>query len=316
MLKVSLVIATYNRCKDLENTLESLLKQEGDGRIICEVLVIDNNSTDQTKEVVCAYQKKVAEFNPGRILMEFQYLFEPIQGKTYAVNKGIKAAKGNIIAFTDDDAVLDPAWLLSIIQCFENYKCDGVGGRIIPIYPERTPQWIKDNQDLISGPIVMYDHGEECKKYQKPMLEFFGANFAFKREVFNENGLFRTDIGPGAGTYGDDTEFISRLVTKGRSLYYCGKAVVRHPVDRKRMNLRYIAQWSFKLGRYRVIIDDHSMISNQLVFYFGIPRYLIREIVSDSASLLMKIFNKREFLKVWKKLFTNLGRVYEIRRIN
>ncbi len=311
---ISVIIATCNRCEDLNKVLESLSKQIGDGSFSCEIIVVDNNSTDSTKEAVIAYQDKFKQISSDDLVFELRYLFEPAQGKTRAINKGIREAQGSIIAFTDDDAIPDPKWLRSIVRCFEDNGCDGVGGRVLPIYPENTPPWIKDNHDLISGPIVMYDRGEECKKYQRSMYEFFGANYAFKRVIFDECGFFREDIGPGAGTYGDDTEFVCRLEKMGKDLRYCGEALVWHPSDITRMNLRYIGRWNFQLGRYRFIVVDEGKLNRDLIYYFGIPRCLIREIIGDGLFLMTQIFHRRGFLKGWIKLFIKLGKASEMRR--
>ena len=207
-----------------------------------EIIVADNNSGDDTKRVV---EKYVSQF-PERI----KYLFEPRQGKSYALNRGIQEAKGDILAFTDDDVLVDPYWLAHLVECFEKYGCDGVGGRVVPVYPDQTPQWIRDNSVKLAGIVVVADYGEETKPYGKPMDPFIGSNYAFKRKVFNDCGLFRVDLGPGARAMGEDTELIERLSAKGYSLYYCGAAVVRHPVDLGRLRLDYIAKWHMALGRF------------------------------------------------------------------
>ena len=311
MTKISIIIATRNRGGSLKKILDSLLSQKNDGSFEFEVIVVDNNSTDGTKATVESYLPKFNEATLARL----KYLFEPIKGKSCALNKGIKEAQGDITAFTDDDVVVDSQWLSQIVRCLEQYPCDGVGGRILPFYPKETPQWITDNKHLLSGPIVFYDQGELSKKYEKPMLEFLGANFAFRREVFNQCGLFRTDLGPGTPRIGEDTEFVNRLLKEKKVLYYCGNALVWHPVDVKRMNLRYIAKWNITLGRYRVLGDDQGKIPEHLTYYFGVPRYLINEIMHNGLRAITTIFNKPEFLKAWKQLFINLGKAMEIRRI-
>ncbi len=308
---ISIIIATCNRCESLKNTFDSFLSQECDGTFEFEIIVVDNNSKDGTKVTVESYLPKLNGANASRL----RYLFEPTKGKSYALNKGIREAKGNIIAFADDDVVVDSQWLRQIVQCLEEYRCDGIGGRILPSYPQETPQWIKDNKHLLAGPIVFYDQGESIKKYEKPMREFLGTNFVFKREVFDQCGLFRTDLGPGTPRIGEDTEFVNRILNKNKVLYYCGKALVWHPVDVQRMTLRYLAKWYMTLGRYRVLGDDQGKIPEHLTYYFGVPRYLIGEIVHNGLYALKNIFNKPEFLKAWKQLFINWGRAMEIRRI-
>jgi len=304
---ISIVIATYNRSDKLKEVLESLLKQETRNLFDYEVILVDNNSKDATKQIVNDFQPRFK----GRL----KYFFEPVKGKTNAVNKGIHESAGAVIAFTDDDTVVDTQWLWNIVACFKDHPCDGMGGRILPLYPDGAPQWVKDNKKILAGPIVIYDYGEEVKKYGKPMFEFLGANFAFKKEVFTECGLFRTDIGPGLSTMGEDTEFTHRVLEKGKNLYYNGKALVYHPVDPQRMTLRYIAKWDIALGRYRVVVDEKSELDRNLIYYLGIPRYLIRDMLQTAYRLILVVFNKPEFLKAWNRLMINVGRSMEYRRI-
>ena len=106
---ISIIIATYNRRSHLILTLESLLKQQTDASFEYEVIVVDNNSNDATKTAV---ESEFSKWN-GRL----KYFLEPNKGKSYAMNKGINESKGQIIAFTDDDVIVDPRWLLNIVKC-------------------------------------------------------------------------------------------------------------------------------------------------------------------------------------------------------
>lgn len=305
MLSISIIIATYNRSKDLGPCLDDIFKQKMDGNFTFDIIVADNNSTDNTKEIVSSYEKKY----PGQV----RYVFEAKQGKCNALNTGIQACQADIIAFTDDDVRVDEKWLMSLTACFQAYQCDGVGGRILPVYPLKTPEWIKENISQLSGPIVFYDYGTETKLYQRPAYEFLGANYAFKRQVFEECGMFRTDIGPGKGTLGDDTEFVGRALKAGKKLYYCGEALVWHPVDVKRTTLIYIAQWNIALGRYRVIVDDQEKINPNLVYWFGIPRHLIGRILKSILATGASILNTKKFIILWVELSRDLGKAMQIR---
>lgn len=302
---ISVIISTYNRCNDLKKALDSLFVQECDGSFETEILIADNNSSDKTKEIIQSY---IPKFN-GRL----HYIFEPRQGKCYALNNAIEKAMGDIIAFTDDDVIVDKKWLMSIWKCFQEYNCDGIGGRIMPLYPNETPKWIKELRDLVGGPIVCYDYGEDIKIYKKEfILPFVGANMAFKRECFDKVGMFFENIGPGTGSMGDDTEFFKRLEKECMRLYYCGNALVWHKVDKRRMSLKYIAYWYIAQGRYSLLIDKKGE-EEKLVRWFGVPRYLIRRIIEQILLLSLKVFNRRAFLELWKKLFRDIGRARQYR---
>jgi glycosyltransferase involved in cell wall biosynthesis len=304
---ISVIISTYNRCEVLKAMLSTLAVQECDGSFDYEFIIIDNNSTDQTKQVIEAFTNQQGS--------RFRYIFEPIQGKSHALNNAVRQAKGDIIAFTDDDVAVDPKWLLSIKQCFEQHECDGLGGCVLPIYPSHTPEWVKKNIDILMGTIVSYDYGSENKKYEKPMYEFIGANYAFRKSMFEECGLFRTDMGVGKSCLGEDTEYVNRLEQRKKKLYYCGKALVWHPVDLKRTSLDYIARWNIALGRYRALNIEYKALPEDLTYYSGIPRYLIREIIQTALVLAFNIFNKREFLKQWIKMSIDRGRAIEFQEI-
>lgn len=211
--EISIIIATYNRCQELSDVLNDLLKIKV-GEISYEIIIVDNNSTDQTKQVVAKFQTKFL----GKVV----YLFESRQGKSYALNLAIANASGEILAFIDDDIKIDPDWLVNLRECFNKYACDVVGGRVMPLYDSQTPQWIKDNGYQLFGPIVQYDFGTEVLSYDRSsMRQFVGANLAFRKSALTECGGFRVDIGPGQGFIGEDTEIVDRLNNSGKKLFYC-----------------------------------------------------------------------------------------------
>lgn len=296
---ISIIICTYNRCESLKDTLDSLLMMENNMIIEYEVIVVDNNSKDKTEKVIKNY---IPRFN-GRL----RYIFESNKGLSYARNKGVQEAKGEIIAFTDDDVIIDKFWLLNIYKCFRNYNCDGSCGRVMPLYPNKTPKWIKENRDVLEGPIIRYDYGEGIKIYNnKAMKPAIGANMAFKKTCFSKYGTFRNDLGPGSGAMGDDTEFFKRLIRNNDNLYYCGDALVWHKVEAKRTTYRYIAQWNFKFGRYLARVKENKYKS-----CFGIPRYIFKLILQDLKFLVFNKSNNPKFIINLLSLFINFGKAYE-----
>ena len=304
MKRVSIIIATYNRALLLSKTLLSVLNQKAGG-VPFEVIVVDNNSKDKTRDMVESLSKDTS------VLL--RYLFEPLQGKAFALNRGIKEAQGDGILFIDDDIIVDPQWFINMTRCFEMYDCDCVGGRVLPVYPARTPRWVIDNAQALVGPVVYYDYGIETRKYQKEvMYEFLGVNYGFKRSVFNELGMFRTDIGPGHTLVGEDSEMMRRLIKAQKNNYYCGQALVWHPVDPKRMTLQYIARWNVGLGSCRIMTDESRPVS--LKYILGYPRYLLKVIAQQIGQLCIYVFNPKKFINIWIELFINIGKARQIRR--
>ena len=305
-MDISVIISTYNRSEILKNTLKTLLKVK-DGGMRYEIIIVDNNSKDDTKKTVESYAPR---FTQG-----LKYLFEKRQGKSYALNLGIEKAEGNVLAFIDDDILLDENWLLNVWKCFKNNNCDAVGGRVLPIYPEKTPKWVEENIRILQGPIALYDYGESVKIYDnREMPPFVGANMAIRRNCFKEIGLFRTDLGPGL-VNGEDSELFTRLIRHNKICYYCGEALVWHKMDIKSVSLFFIARWYVEYGKY-CMIRETGEIPRDVICYFGIPRYLIRKVLKNISDLIFCICNRREFLKMWFALWCNIGKIVKCKASN
>lgn len=247
--------------------MESLLGMKCPPELAWELLVVNNNSSDRTKAVV----ESIAEKNHGRI----RYLFEARQGKSYALNTAVEAARGAILAFTDDDVTVDPYWLTNLKRIFDTYDCQGVGGKIIPLFEVDPPAWLKlDTPHPFLNALVAFDFGEMPSVLKTPP---FGANMAFKKEVFDRHGSFRTDLGPVQGNLlgkGEDSEFASRLLLAGEPLMYAPDAIIYHPVEKERMRKEYFKRWYFNFGRALVLRSPSQPESTASIC--GVPRYLYR----------------------------------------
>ena len=123
-MQLTVILCTYNRCKSLAKALDSLAGSILSDAVEWEVLVVDNNSSDQTEAVVEEFRRQY----PGR----FRFLFEPHQGKSYALNAGIREARGNILAFVDDDVTVEPMWLQNLTSALHDSQWAGSGGRTKP----------------------------------------------------------------------------------------------------------------------------------------------------------------------------------------
>lgn len=187
-IDISVVICTYNRCDALGVVLRCLQAQVVPESVGWDVVVIDNNSKDRTKDVVDAF----AAGYPHR----FRYLFEGMQGKCHALNAGIAIAQGEILAFTDDDVSIDKEWLWHLKRAFDRYGCSGAGGRTVPLFLAERPAWLKTDRPFpFMNALVSLEFGTEALVCTRKHF-FFGANMAFKKEVFERHGLFRLDLGP------------------------------------------------------------------------------------------------------------------------
>ena len=239
-MNITVVICTYNRCDSLRHTLASVAVLTMSEDTEWEILVVDNNSTDHTRAVV-------EQAGPP-----FRYLFEPKQGKSFALNAGISAAKGEILAFLDDDVIVHQAWLDSLTRMMRKDKAiAGAGGRTKPFWGGYTlPTWLSIEEPYNSGGILaaLFDLGDHPGRLDKPP---YGTNMAFRREMFEKYGMFRTHLGPRPGNLirSEDTEFGLRLLAAGETLWYEPSAIVYHPVLPERLNMQYYLNWWYDYGR-------------------------------------------------------------------
>src|SRR5262245_24250392 len=148
-MRIDVIIATYNRAALLERAARSVLAARRLPEFDFTITIADNNSTDNTREVVA----RLAQESNGLV----RYLFEPRQGKSYAVNTAIAAAIGDVIAFADDDQVMDGEWLCAIYRAFAD-GFDYVTGRVLGDWEAAPPVWYDER---LRGPVSIYDGGED-----------------------------------------------------------------------------------------------------------------------------------------------------------
>jgi glycosyltransferase involved in cell wall biosynthesis len=239
-MNLTVILCTYNRCQLLANALESVAVSTLPQSVKWEVLVVDNNSRDQTREVV----QDFCDRYPGR----FRYLFEPRPGKSFALNSGIRESRGEILAFMDDDVTVEPTWLQNLTAALDGDQWAGAGGRIVLRWPASLPNWLSVDGPYARHPFPGFDQGHEARELIGPP---FGTNMAFRRKLFEKYGGFRTDLGPEPGSEirAEDTEFGRRVVAAGERLRYEPSAVVYHPVPEDRIGKKFFLKWRFDYGR-------------------------------------------------------------------
>jgi glycosyltransferase involved in cell wall biosynthesis len=240
VISVTVVLCTYNRCESLSRALKSVSASNVPDSVEWEVVVVDNNSTDGTRNVVEGFCQQ----NPDR----FRYLFEPQQGLSHARNAGIREARGCIIAFTDDDVIVEPTWLQNLTVALHGSEWAGAGGRVLPDPDFSCPDWMSPEERYGLGPLSIFDLGLESGSLAEPP---FGANMAFRKTVFEKYGGFRADLGrsPGSLMSNEDTEFGSRLLESGERLRYEASAVMYHCIPQDRIRKKYFLAWWFNKAR-------------------------------------------------------------------
>ena len=184
-MNITVILCTYNRCQELVKALDSIVVSQLPDAVQWEVLVVDNNSTDQTHEVSQDFCRRF----PGR----FRYIFEPQPGKSYALNRAVREALGDVLVFVDDDVTVTTTWLHNLTGALHNGEWAGAGGRIILEWPSLLPSWLSSEGPYSRHCFPGFEQGEEPKALLEPP---FGANMAFRREMFEKYAGFRTDLGP------------------------------------------------------------------------------------------------------------------------
>jgi glucosyl-dolichyl phosphate glucuronosyltransferase len=277
-MRYSIVIATHNRAVELRQTLDSLarLRTADDW----EVLVVDNNSTDDTREVITTHAKTF----PAPL----QYLFETQPGRSPALNAGIRAARGRIIATTDDDVRVPADWLDQAGAALDALGCDYVGGRVLPIWNGPRPGWLPERSGRHWAVIALLDYGPESIEFGARMP--LGVNMAFRRSVFDRAGLWNPGVGRRAGTLlGQEVrEWCVRARTAGLRGCYAPAMIVEHVIPAARLTKKYFRRWYYWRGAARAILfaqsglDPETPQQTTLDFtrvpqIFGVPRYLYRK---------------------------------------
>jgi glycosyltransferase involved in cell wall biosynthesis len=240
-MKLSVILCSYNRSQVLDVALASVAALRLPDGVDWEILVVDNNSKDQTRQVIETYCRRYPQ--------RFRYLFEGRQGKSHALNTGVREARGDVLAFVDDDVTVEPTWLQNLTASLQNHTWVGAGGRICPPESVSLPPWIAlEGDHSTAGILALFDRGSSPRELSDPP---YGTNMAFRREMFEKYGVFRTDLGPcpGSEIRGEDTEFCLRLMKAGEKLLYEPSAVVYHDVPESRLRKQYFLTWYFDYGR-------------------------------------------------------------------
>jgi GT2 family glycosyltransferase len=235
-MKLTVAIPTHNRSQTLTLTLGSLgaLKLEPELEIEC--LVVDNNSTDATPAVVETFAR-TAPFPTRRV-------FEPRQGSSFARNRAVHEAHGELIFFIDDDVIVEADWASELLAEIRRRDLDAACGLVLAQWQAAPPPWL-GVEDY--GKLAV--HSESAPPPEK-LSQFFSANVGLKRECLERFGLFREDLGVVGGNpmSGEDTELFGRIIRGGGKIGLAPRAVVHHMIGPERMTRAYFRRKSFAFG--------------------------------------------------------------------
>jgi glucosyl-dolichyl phosphate glucuronosyltransferase len=291
--EVSVVVATYNRCEILPGTLESLINQEGETAY--EIIVVDNNSTDDTRNVIDQLRRQ-----PG--YEKLTYLFEENQGVSHARNKGIAAARANIIAFTDDDIRPAKNWVSSISTALAKFpEADCIGGKVLPHPETKLPSWLTDKYWT---PLALLDLGDEPLQLNVHKgAGLVAANLAVRASVFNDVGLFHPQLQRVKNSVGsmEDHEFQLRLSAAKKRLMYVPDLIVYAHVLDERLEKDYHRRWYCGHGHFYAVMRDAEFESSKIRL-FDVPSHLYRRTCSNAFDWLKHRLSSNSELEFQQEL--------------
>ena len=271
MIDFSVIVCTYNRSDYLTKVLSALNNQTFEGSRF-EIILINNNSTDETEKVCLNFQKNTPELN-------ITYFVESNKGLSYARNKGIELSNGNWIIFLDDDAEPTSEYLDNIFNFINDYpECIAAGGRIYPNYETSEPKWMSR---FLLPLVSAIDLGNKIKKFPNNKYPI-GANMIFRKDIFDKVGNFNVDLGRKGDQLlgGEEKEIFIKLRELTDEIYYIPTAIVYHFIPSKRLKLSFIKDMAQKIGESNLIIYKKENIN----------RLRLNELFKWAASVILFLY--------------------------
>jgi glycosyltransferase involved in cell wall biosynthesis len=300
-MTITVMICTWNRAQYLDQALTRMCNLLIPKGIEWELLIINNNSSDDTDQVIARHSQA----------LPIRRMFEAKAGKSFAANLGLQNAKGDLIICTDDDVLVCPTWLSEYITAAREWpEASFFGGTIDPWFEVEPPGWIKKYLTT-RGPYSVLQHGAEVRPLSPTESGPFGANMAIRASVFKEF-QFNTGLGPIERQIlpADDGEFIARLKHAGHWGVWVGPARVEHHIAKELLTSRYIWDWYREQGRSLVIRETPSRVR----CVHGIPLWAVRQYCTLWVnSCLLFPFKSEQWVKAYTEAARTLGIIQQSR---
>lgn len=274
-IQLSVVVASYNRRDYIVEAMDSLYRQTL-SRDQFEVIVVDNNSKDDTEVLVQDYIRSHPDGH-------FYYLSELRQGASFARNSGAALAKGKLLVFMDDDAVAGAGFLANILRFFDTHpNAGGLGGRIIPRYIPSEPKWMSH---FVSSLVGNFDYSPETIEFS-PQRYPLESNMIVRKVDFDAVGGFNTDLPGVKGTLrigGEGKEFFFKLKNIGRTIWYDPSVQVEHVVEVAKLTPEYLYRVASGIGRGESV---RTQAIGKGAYYKKIAEYLYKLVGSVALGLM------------------------------
>jgi len=296
---VSVILCTYNRATLLERSLECLRRQVASAKFQWELIVIDNNCTDSTAEVL--HRANLYFPVPLRVFHEIK------QGLSHARNRGIKEAQGTYLIFTDDDVEPDAHWVENMWSTFVECDCEAVAGRVELQWRCRRPEWVADE---LLGFLAHVDYGDKRIPLESDEKPPIGANMGFKAAVFSQIGDFDPALGRNADKLigGEEIDLFNRFRNHGFTAIYQPDSIVYHSIDRDRIRKSYFRSLHFNSGKI-----SGTRYQPKGKHLMGVPLFImpqtLRSVFAFAITVIRQGFHRslRKEMTVWYFLGFILG---------
>ena len=262
-MQLDVVIPTYNRSQLLRKTLRSLLDARVPPGLDVRITVVDNNSKDDTREVTLAEQAKAN--------LPISYVFEKQQGRSPALNAGVKATTGTHVGFIDDDEEIDASWYQVVQSVFTQHDLDFIGGPYVPRFESEIPAWLPSEYNSVIGVVDGGTHRVPFDRNYPGIL--MGGNAVFTRKTLEKVGPYSTSLGRSGNRLlsCEDEEMYERLLTAGARGMYVPELVIYHFVPTERLTKRYHRAWCFWQSVSSAVLD--RIRPQPTAYVLGVPRY-------------------------------------------
>ena len=302
LVDACIAICTHNRAKSLGRTLESLVNLDVPAGLTWEVIVIDNKSTDRTRDVIKRFEAK----------LPIRWVFEDMQGRSYARNRALQEASGDLLLFIDDDVIVSRQWLRAMVSSAS--ACPEVsffGGPILPRYIDGRPRWLDDElEKALSAFVIRYVPFERDAEILSDDAIPPTANLCLRTSVVTKHGLtFDPKFGGDSVSLirGEDTVFVCQMLRYGLSGRYVCDAQVWHVNDSRRMSLAYLWKWARGSGyTQQMLLGRHANVRCIL----GIPLWVIRSFMGNAARLaIFPLRQRKGWVRNWVGAAQSLGMI-------
>jgi glucosyl-dolichyl phosphate glucuronosyltransferase len=287
-VKISLIIPTHNRSNQLKVVLNSI--QSLDDKVDYEIIVVDNNSTDDTKIISESFQN-------------IKYVFEKNTAFSKARQTGAENALGEILLYLDDDVVINNGSLINIIKIFkQNKKCGAIAGKILPKFLEDPPEWTLKCQKSFNGwSLYNKETYPFLKKNFQEVKSGAGPMIAIKKTAYNKIGGFPPDtVGvetnkkentfnkhyTGPGEYG----LCYKLIKAGYKIFYCNDISVYHIISPVRFKVNFWRSRMIGEGYQQAITDIKFFNYNKIQIYLKKTFFYYK--LNINKNILLKKINK------------------------